>query len=212
MTHSLLGIATPDAYRPQNTGSDDLFLLRLNAAGIRQWATYYGGPGVEGYAQVALDLEGNIILSGQSNSETGITSPFAFRTQPPPRPQPNTPTSRYASFIVKFSPGAATRLWATYYSYNALYDITCDTDGSIYVTGQQKTGAPYGVTTPGAHLHVESSYDATNTMLFLSKFSPSGYQVWGTMIGGNTIWLSRGSALALDRHNGYIYVGGGYRQ
>ena len=55
-------------------GSSDLLLVKFNAAGVRQWATYYGGPGEEGAMSCTTDAAGNVYLTGFGSSTTGIAS------------------------------------------------------------------------------------------------------------------------------------------
>ena len=60
----------------QNTiaGMWDAFLVKFDAAGVRQWGTYYGGA-LNDYANaVAVDLSGNVFLAGATESTSGNAS------------------------------------------------------------------------------------------------------------------------------------------
>jgi len=62
-------------HQDQLAGQFDAMLVRFNGAGVRQWATYYGGALYEGEnASCATDPQGNVYLSGFTNSTSGIAS------------------------------------------------------------------------------------------------------------------------------------------
>lgn len=73
------GIPTPGCYQFLTGGGDEAYLVKLNSAGIRQWATYYGGAGDEGGLRCAV-IKGtnNIYLTGLTSTTitgTSIASP-----------------------------------------------------------------------------------------------------------------------------------------
>ncbi|MCO6491916.1 MAG: SBBP repeat-containing protein [Phaeodactylibacter sp.] len=47
-------------HRNTHAGSNDAFLVKFDAAGVRQWATYYGGSGSDVGTGVAVDKQGNV--------------------------------------------------------------------------------------------------------------------------------------------------------
>src|ERR1051325_5523612 len=57
----------------QNTygGAYDGFLVKFNASGARQWATYYGGSPSDCISGVCIDNAGRIYCSGQTGSTSG---------------------------------------------------------------------------------------------------------------------------------------------
>ncbi|MFI5221500.1 MAG: PKD domain-containing protein [Bacteroidia bacterium] len=89
--------------------------------GSRQWATYYGGSG----AGIATDASGNIFVTGQTNSSSGIATSGAYLTSG---------TAGYTVFIVKFD-STGTRKWGTYYYGNWGSAIATDANGNVCVTG-----------------------------------------------------------------------------
>ena len=60
----------------QNTigGNLDAFIAKFNPAGVRQWASYYGGPSREEGLTCAFYGAGNIYLAGVTSSTSGIAS------------------------------------------------------------------------------------------------------------------------------------------
>ena len=82
----------------------DAFLAKFNGAGVRQWATYYGGANSETGYSCATDNAGNIFLAGMTGSSTGIASGGLQ----------NTLGGGYDAFLVKFNT-SGNRIWGTYY-------------------------------------------------------------------------------------------------
>jgi hypothetical protein len=174
-TPSTSGIATAGAHQTIYGGSStDAFLVKFNSSGVRQWATYYGGPGVDiGYSCVT-DASGNIYLAGDTQQEflpasSGMTTIGAHQ-------------SAYGGgysdgFLVKFDSNGL-RQWGTYYG-GSLLDVSfsCATDasGNVYMSGNTQSSA--GIATSGAH-------QTTLNDAFLVSFNSSGVRQSGTYYGG----------------------------
>lgn len=83
-TSSPSGIAADGFQNTYGGGANDAFLAKFNAAGVRSWATYYGGAGhdggyhtgIYGYSGVrcAVDGAGNAYLTGSTTSTSGIAA------------------------------------------------------------------------------------------------------------------------------------------
>jgi hypothetical protein len=174
-TPSTSGIATAGAHQTIYGGSStDAFLVKFNSSGVRQWATYYGGPGVDiGYSCVT-DASGNIYLAGDTQQEflpasSGMTTIGAHQ-------------SAYGGgysdgFLVKFDSNGL-RQWGTYYG-GSLLDVSfsCATDasGNVYMSGNTQSSS--GIATAGAH-------QTTVNDAFLVSFNSSGVRQSGTYCGG----------------------------
>jgi hypothetical protein len=72
-TNSTSGIAS-GGHQNAISGGGDAFLVKFNSAGVRQWATYYGGSGGDAGHSCAVDGSGNVYLAGGTNSTSGIAS------------------------------------------------------------------------------------------------------------------------------------------
>lgn len=155
-------IATAGAHQSvYGGGSSDLFLLKLNSSGERQWCTFYGGPSTEAFPFCAIDPIGNIYISGITNSIEGISTPCSY--------QQNYGGSVSDAFLVKFT-ALGERLWGTYYGafgYEDWPSCTCDALGNIYVTGYTSTQTSSVMTSAGAHqtMHGGGGFDG-----FIVKF------------------------------------------
>ena len=57
-------IATAASHQPVFGGIEDAFLVKFNSTGVRQWATHYGGVGIDNGYFSALDAAGNIYMTG----------------------------------------------------------------------------------------------------------------------------------------------------
>lgn len=155
----------------QNTpgGSNDAFLAKFDASGNRLWATYYGNTGAEtGYACTA-EANGNVYMTGSTNSTTGIASGGVQ----------NTAGGSTDGFIVKFNANG-TRSWATYYGgtgSDQFRGCTGDATGSLYFSGI--TGSTAGIASNGFQ---NTSGGANDAMLL--KLDSAGNRIWASYYGG----------------------------
>ena len=194
-TASSTAIATTGAQQASfGGGNNDVFLVKLNSAGQRQWGTYLGGSADEVNTGCALDKDGNVYLTGYTFSTTSISTTGAH--------QVNLAGSRDA-FLVKYNPQGV-RLWGTYYGgtgQDAGMGIAVDTAANmVYITGEAQSTS--GFTTTGAHQTTKSGgmYDA-----FLAKFNANGQRQWGTYMGGSN--EDQGSSVTVDREGNIIISG-----
>lgn len=148
-TQSTTSIATAGAYQSTNGGQWDDFIVKFNAAGVRQWGTYYGGAGNEGYGgpeenHVAVDKDDNILFAEHS--------------------------------LVKFTP-AGGYLWSAYFGGGQeIYSVAADSENNIFIVGE--TDAPSGIATPGSYQSVLAGmedayiakYDANGTLLWATYY------------------------------------------
>jgi hypothetical protein len=118
-------------WQANNAGGDDVFILKFNNQGVRQWATYYGGSGDDyGYS---------IHENGQNSIYfTGMTTSSDFPTQELTGEyfQPNCNGSRDV-FMMEFD-NQCSRQWATYYGSDGWdygNDIAVDSQDFIYFIG-----------------------------------------------------------------------------
>ncbi len=171
---STTAIASVGSHQPALGGGYDAFLAKFAPNGVRIWGTYYGGTGSESFSYAATDLSGNVYLSGNTPSATGIATPGAH--------QPASGGGSTDGYLAKFN-ASGVRQWATYYggtSTDAFRGCKTDASGNVYVTGFTQSAS--GIATPGAHQTVPGgSYDP-----MLVKFDPSGVRQWGTYYGGGT--------------------------
>ena len=193
--YSVSQIATTGAHQTTYGGGNyDAFLVKFNSSGVRQWGTYYGGTGEDRGYSCATDVNGNIYLSGFTESTSGIATTGAHQT-------------RYGggtsdAFLVKFN-SSGVRQWGTYYGGTGGdlgYSCATDASGNIYLSGY--TSSTSGIATTGAH---QTTNGGGYTDAFLVKFNSSGVRQWGTYYGGTGGDL--GYSCATDA-SGNIYLSG----
>lgn len=169
-TASTTAIATAGAHQTTNAGLGDQFLVKFNAAGVRQWGTYYGGTGTEDLANVACDGAGNVFLVGQTMSLTGIASIGAHQAT----------NNGDDVHLAKFNT-AGVRQWATYFGGAGLEtfpSVGCDPSGNAFLSGT--TSSIDVIDLNAQHQPATAGGDDG----FLAKFDPSGAALWSTYVGG----------------------------
>ena len=75
-------MATPGCHQLLLGGMSDAFLVKFDANGVRLWSTYYGGTGIDEGFSCATDALGNIIVSGQTGSNSGTVIATSSCHQP----------------------------------------------------------------------------------------------------------------------------------
>jgi uncharacterized protein (TIGR02145 family) len=175
-TNSISGIASPGAHQTiYGGGSNDIFIEKFNQEGFRLWGTYYGGAGNDIYGTVTTDKYMNLFLTGETSSDTGISTPGSY--------MPNPGTTNDNAFLVKFDSNGV-RQWGTYYGGDGAtggYGCATDKSGNIYFAGQ--TYSDIDIASPGAYQTVFGGMQDG----FLSKFTTGGQRLWATYYGG-TVW------------------------
>ncbi|RYD58421.1 MAG: T9SS type A sorting domain-containing protein [Sphingobacteriales bacterium] len=161
------------------------------------WGTYFGGSLDEAARGMTTDMDGNIYITGYTNSTSNIATTGAHQTTA-------TGLSSFVNdgFIVKKDAMGAT-VWATYYGGSLddrLEGIATDGHGNVFVGGY--TFSQSGIATTGAHLATKGSGDQEG---LLAKFNATGARVWGTYYGAINSWESI-SELAYDKKGGYVYA------
>jgi gliding motility-associated-like protein len=196
-TVSTTGIATVGSHQPNYAGgtlgdSGDGFLVKFNANGVRQWASYYGGTSHDNLSDIVLDKSGNIYTTGATYSATGISTTGAF--------QSTHGGGTIDAMLVKFD-NNGNRIWGTYFGSSAedfAMAIAIDGQSNIVIGG--RTMSQTGIATAGAH---QTVFGGDQMDAFLAKFNSQGSRLWATYYGGNGI--EEVSGLTTDL-NDNIYV------
>lgn len=161
-------------------GNGDAFIVMLNGAGQRQWATYCGGTNSDYARDVAVDDNGNIfVVGGTASNNFPTVYPFT-----------NAPAGLNDVFWVKFSSLGVPEL-ARYYgglSSDEGNAIAVAGDGSLYIAGETGSTSLPEISS-GYQTSKSSGLDA-----FLAKISSAGAVQWSTYYGGNGADVGRGVA------------------
>ena len=183
-----------NAFQPAfGRGLRDGFLTKITPSGTIGFSTFFGGAGDEQIYDVAIDADGNIIVTGYTSSQNFPVANALYRI------------FRGGTddvFISKFNSAGSGLIFSTYlggFASDNGVRLAVDKDNNIYVTGY--TLSPdFPIKNAPQPLHA-GVYDA-----FLIKLHPDGQDAdFSTPIGGED--TDGGTAVAVDK-DGYIYVAG----
>lgn len=191
-------IATVGSHQATTGGGSDAYLAKFNGAGVRQWATYYGGTAVDFAYTCCVDGFGNVYTSGYSASSNNISTAGSH--------QSTFGGGTSDAFLVKFNSNGI-RQWGTYYGGTSVeYGWSCvsDNSGNVYLTGST-TSSNVGnvIATIGSHQSTYGGGAAHDA--FLVKFDASGVRQWGTYYGGTNSDIAYSCIVDLF---GNVYIGG----
>jgi hypothetical protein len=131
----------------------DFITIKYNSAGQQQWEARYNGPGrsPETVIAMALDSQGNVVVTGQSEGGTGFSMDIA--------------TVKYNS--------AGVQQWVVRYNSPANFDdypnsIVIDSQDNIYIAGQIRVA-------PGAYFdYVTLKYNSSGQQQWVKTFNGTG--------------------------------------
>ncbi len=154
------------------TGPTDMFLLKLDANGNYIWAKHFGNASTESITGIVCDAAGNIFVCGAFNG----TMDF----DPGPDSLKLSSAGSNDFFIAKYDPNGAL-IWAKVaggIGNDAAYEITCNNNSDIYVTGRIQDTADVD---PGPSVH--NLYAPAQFAMFFLKLDSTGNFVWAHAIG-----------------------------
>jgi uncharacterized delta-60 repeat protein len=139
-----------------NSGSSDIFLLKYNSSGTKQWSKQLGTSSDDEGMDVTTDSSGNIYMTGYTGGDL----------------DGNTNSGSYDMFLVKYN-SSGTKQWSKLLGTSSGdygYGVTTDSSDNIYVTGGTWEGLD-GNTNSGA------------LDIFLVKYNSSGTKQWTKLLG-----------------------------
>jgi hypothetical protein len=176
-THSFNFPTTEGAYDTSigSNTSYDVFIVKLNNNGSALiYSTFFGGVYYEGSNSLALDIMGNVYITGYTDAQDFPITTSAYDI---------TPNGDNEIFVAKFNSKGSTLLYSTLLGGNEGdygWDITVDSIGNAYVTGY--TESSNFPTTAGAY---NTSFNGDRDV-FIAKFNCKGDTLlYSTFLGGN---------------------------
>jgi gliding motility-associated-like protein len=156
-------------------GFMDAFILKFQNNGSRLWASYYGGSGQDQGYGLSTDLQGNLWITGKTDSPN-------FPTQTTGTFFQGTHAGESDAFILKFD-NLGVRQWATYYGGTGSdegHSISNDADGNAFVSGETFSD---NFSTQNNGGYFQSNYGGAGDA-FVLKFADNGSRLWATYYGG----------------------------
>ncbi len=175
---------------PYSSARADMFVLKLNSAGVYQWHTFYGGTVDDDASSIKLSGSNDLVVVGTSYGMTttwmgdGNTAPLH---------------SAGMAWMLKLT-RAGGYLWHTFYGYYA-YDVAVAANGDLYVAEE---GCGWLGDNDAAPLHSCSG----GTDWAVLKLNGAGAYQWHTFYGSaqyDTFGLS--ARIALDPNGGVYFTG-----
>lgn len=193
---STLSTDMPVSNAFQNTlaGNADSYIVKFNSAGVRIWATYYGGSNTENaslYKGVVTDSLKNIIFIGCTQSSD----------LPVLNAHQNSLAGLRDAFITQLDSNGILR-WASYYGgtgNDEAFDVAADPFGNIAFTGYTSS-TNFPVTGSALQTTAKGLSDA-----YVVTFKNNGVRKWATFYGGSADDYSQ--SIAMDKH-GSIAISG----
>jgi hypothetical protein len=176
-------------------GTNDMAILKFNASGVRQWATWYGSTGNDQGTAITADASGNIYLTGYTNSS-------AFPTL---NAIQSTKDIAYDACILKMNSSAVVQ-WSTFLGGDdddKARAITIDAAGTnIYVSGTTISGS-FPVTAGVFQSNSASAYNYEDA--FVLEMSTAQVVQWSSYCGGSDADFGQG--IAVD-NSGNVFMTG----
>ncbi len=165
-----------------SSGSQDIFLVKYNSSGTRQWTKQLGTSSDDRGQGVKSDSSGNIYVTGYTGGGLhGITS-----------------SGSQDIFLVKYN-SSGTRQWIKQLGTSADdagLSVAIDSSNNIYVTGYTKGGLDNNTSSGGG---------STPSDIFLVKYNSRGVKQWTQQLGTSSV--DTGNGVTVDSNNN-IYVTG----
>lgn len=164
-------LGTPGTHSPFYIGGGDIFIVKFDTNGNRQWGTYYGGVGDDRAYGSSVDNTGNLYIVGRTVSYSGISTTGCF--------QPNYYNSGDA-LLAKFTPSGQL-IWGTYYGgfwADWGYSVDVDSSNNVYIVGYTQSSDTIS-NSIGHQPNLGGGKDG-----FFVKFDSIGNRIFGSYYGG----------------------------
>ncbi len=168
-------------YQAAKGAFSDAFIAKFDNSGGQLWTTFFGASGYDMGKDIAVDIAGNVFVTGATTS-----TDFPLQSLAGAYNQSAIGGGTDA-FILEFNTGGSL-LWSTYYGGVGIdipYSIAFDTfSGNIYMAGSTASSD-----FPKKSIGGASYYDGTlggTIDAFIAGFTGAGVQQWSTYYGGSS--------------------------
>jgi uncharacterized delta-60 repeat protein len=166
-----------------SSGKNDIFLVKYNSFGTKQWTKQLGTSTFDEGSGVTTDSSGNIYVTGDTGG--GLDG--------------NTSSGKQDIFLIKYS-FSGTKQWTKQLSNSSneqVFGVATDSSGNIYVTG----------TTMG---NLDGNTFCYCNDIFLIKYNSSGTKQWTKQLRTSSVDYGRGVTTDSSDNiyvTGYTYGG-----
>lgn len=183
---------TVDPLQSQNAGSSDVFVTKFSSNGNVVYSTYLGGDFEDTGGKIDIDSEGNIVITGVTDS-TNFPLMNALMGDQPGKD----------TFISKISADGSQLLFSTYLGgseQEGWNSVAIDDEDDIYIFGTTWS-IDFPLLNP-----IQGTFGGGFNDTFVSKISGNTYQLLFSTFLGGTEWDDAGG-IDID-HNGNVFVAG----
>jgi hypothetical protein len=170
----------PGEFNLHSAGSTDVFVYKLDRTGALVWATSIGGQQTDTGYDIALDAEGNIIITGSFHDIVDF--------DPGPEDFKMGSLGQEDIFIVKLNAIGnftwARRIGGT--GRDEPQSIVVNTNGGIILTGYYSEYADFD---PGPNSALQQSFGEED--IFIAAYNALGDYMWAKSIGGTGVDMAR---------------------
>jgi len=185
----------PGTFSISSLGGNDVFITKLDASGNFVWAKRIGGPNNEETLSIALDVSGNIYVTGIFNGTTDFDPGASVFNL--------TRLGGVDVFICKLD-SDGNFIWAKQFGGNDLNyvrSVVVDGAGNVLTTGEFEGTTDFD---PGVSVFNLSTLPS-DVNAFICKLNSDGDFVWAKQFVGNA--LDQGYSIATDNSN-HVYTTG----
>jgi gliding motility-associated-like protein len=184
----------------------DAFILKFDNIGNRLWATLYGGTGSDYGYSIRTDLNGNLFVTGNTDSPNfPILNAGTFF-------QATFGGGNGDAFILKFD-NNGNRLWATYFGGSAMdlcspyaFDnIAIDNCDNVYINFLTTDISFPHLINNSSCSYFDNSYNGDIADNIIAQFTNNGNLNWCSYVGGNG--YDEQPSLAVDINNNLFTTG-----
>jgi len=161
-----------------SAGGKDVFLVKFNSAGVKQWTQQMGTSSLDTGISIDVDSMDNVYIAGSTGGNL----------------DGNNLTGVYDSIVVKYN-SAGVKQWSRQFgtsSSDGAHAINVDSSNNLYVTGR-------------AWGNLDSNTSEGGSDIFVVKYNSSGTKLWSKQFG--TISDDSGNGITSDS-SGNVYLTG----
>lgn len=151
-----------NGFKSTLSGTNDVFLVKLNSNGIKKWGTYFGGNGYEDESSIAIDFNSEVFITSHTNSISNISYNNPYQASN---------AGADDGFVAKFDSIGQLK-YATYYGGSGsekVFNIFASKRGSIFICGLSNSDS--NIATAGVHQNSFSKVNGGGFDGFVVKFN-----------------------------------------